>query len=233
MMSFGNRRLSPRLIDCDYLHLVTLRKAICLYAEQFQGQLIDYGAGSKPYRELFVKAHSYQGADFAIDGPGDILLSRDGMIPCDDACFDALLSFQVIEHVPNPSQFLSESFRVIRPGGSLLLTTHGTWPYHPGPDNDDFYRWTAAGLCKDMQNQGFVNVLIDSVCGGVLCLLQQMLVLKDPARKHRRGIAKTIHCTFNLAVNLIGMCLYSLFPDLCQRGDILPICYLVRAKRPQ
>lgn len=227
-----NRRLYPRLADCDYLHLVTLREAIRPFAEQFQGELIDYGAGSKPYRELFCKARSYRGADLTVNDPEDIQLTHDGMIPCDDASFDALLSFQVLEHVPSPSAFLLESLRVIRPGGVLFLTTHGTWPYHPGPDNDDFYRWTNAGLYKELRNLGFVNISVTPVCGGMLCLLQQFLVLRDPARMVRKGLKKVFFNIINLVVNLVGISLNSAIPDRCQRGDIVPICYLVRANRP-
>jgi SAM-dependent methyltransferase len=39
------------------------------------------------------------------------------------AAFDAVLSIEVIEHVPRPGRHLAEIARVTRPGGRLLLTT--------------------------------------------------------------------------------------------------------------
>lgn len=38
-----------------------------------------------------------------------------------DACLDVVLTPHVFEHVPDTDQALSELFRVVRPGGSVLL----------------------------------------------------------------------------------------------------------------
>ena len=37
-----------------------------------------------------------------------------------DASFDFILSFDVLEHVPEPAKAFAECFRVLRPGGALL-----------------------------------------------------------------------------------------------------------------
>ena len=44
-------------------------------------------------------------------------------LPYLDASFDAVVSFQVIEHIENDVLFLKEIFRVLRPGGVVLITT--------------------------------------------------------------------------------------------------------------
>lgn len=44
-------------------------------------------------------------------------------VPFEDNSFDSIVSFQVIEHVKNDKLFLSEIFRILRPGGVALLTT--------------------------------------------------------------------------------------------------------------
>ena len=50
-------------------------------------------------------------------------------IPLADRTFDTVISCETIEHVVNPVQALRESHRVLRPGGTLLLTT----PNYLGP----------------------------------------------------------------------------------------------------
>jgi ubiquinone/menaquinone biosynthesis C-methylase UbiE len=44
-------------------------------------------------------------------------------LPFQDSSFDLVISFQVIEHVPGVSAFLSELHRVTRPGSATLFTT--------------------------------------------------------------------------------------------------------------
>jgi SAM-dependent methyltransferase len=51
-------------------------------------------------------------------------------IPFPPASFDAVTMFDVIEHVPNDAAAIAEAWRVLRPGGALLLSTpRETWRY--------------------------------------------------------------------------------------------------------
>ncbi len=53
-------------------------------------------------------------------GIGLIALEHDYELPFADASYDMVLSFGVLEHVPNDRESLREIFRVLRPGGLLL-----------------------------------------------------------------------------------------------------------------
>lgn len=51
-------------------------------------------------------------------------------LPFGDASFDAVTLFDVIEHVPDDRGAIVEAWRVLRPGGALLLSTpHVSWRY--------------------------------------------------------------------------------------------------------
>lgn len=48
---------------------------------------------------------------------------EDAPLPFSDGSFDVVLSFQVIEHIPDPATYLEEIRRVLRPGGVFIVAT--------------------------------------------------------------------------------------------------------------
>ena len=162
-----NSRASPSVWQPDWLVLRemvrVLRGLLADPALRLEGaEVIDFGCGSRPYESWFAAAGArYRGAD--IDGAHEVAIRADGTLACGDAQFDLAASFQVLEHVWDIATYLRECRRVLRPDGWLLLSTHGTWLYHPHPT--DFRRWTAEGLRREVEAQGFRLVRMEPVVG--------------------------------------------------------------------
>jgi SAM-dependent methyltransferase len=126
------------------------------------GDVLDFGCGSRPYEHWFRSAGArYHGAD--LDGAHEVAVRPDGSLAAADARFDMVTSFQVLEHVWDLATYLTESRRVLKPGGWLLLSTHGSWFYHPHPG--DYRRWTAEGLRREVEVYGFSLVAMRPVVG--------------------------------------------------------------------
>lgn len=53
-------------------------------------------------------------------------------IPFGDARFDAVISFETIEHIDDPAAFLSEIRRVLKPGGFAVISTPNKQVYNDG-----------------------------------------------------------------------------------------------------
>lgn len=106
-------------------------------------RVLDLGCGPKPYRPLFNGVAEYVGVDARQEPQVDVVAPADEL-PFDAGSFDCVLCTQMLEHVPDPPAVVREIHRVLRPGGSALVSTHGTIRYHPNPE--DYYRWTHAGL---------------------------------------------------------------------------------------
>lgn len=155
--AYLRERLEPRPGDPLYLHLSDLGKALADAAKSCAGRTLDYGCGGSPYRGYFPK--DYVRADLAGTPEIDITFGGDSVLPVESASFDLVVSTQVLEHVPQPVAYLTEAHRVLRPGGRMLLTTHGTFEEHGTPY--DYRRWTASGLSGEIAACGF---RIEQVC---------------------------------------------------------------------
>jgi SAM-dependent methyltransferase len=146
------QRTAPDRRDSLYLHLIDLRDALIASLPSAPTNVLDYGCGGSPYRQLF-KGAQYLRADLSGSPNVDFALASDMRVNAESNHFDVVLSTQVVEHVHSPPEYLAEAFRLLKPGGSILLTTHGVFDDHPCPN--DFFRWTAMGLRMEMERAGF------------------------------------------------------------------------------
>lgn len=152
LASERNLRLRPSYTQHGHRHLRLL-------AEQLRGEalrleedavIVDLGCGAMPYRELF--SGDYFGLDMvAMHGVPHALATAENT-PLSSECADVVISTQQLEHVDDPKLVLAEAKRLLQPGGTLLLSTHGVWPYHPDPH--DRWRWTEEGLRKTVSDAG-------------------------------------------------------------------------------
>ena len=149
---YVRQRLEPRPGDPDYIHLSDLMVALGEYRSDEPISVLDYGCGGSPYRSLFPNA-DYKRADFGEMTGLDYVIGDDSRVAEKDGRFDLVLSTQVAEHVSHPAIYFAECSRLLKTGGVVICTTHGTYPEHGCPY--DFQRWTADGLKRDLRNAGF------------------------------------------------------------------------------
>ncbi|KTE23062.1 MULTISPECIES: class I SAM-dependent methyltransferase [unclassified Sphingopyxis] len=165
MPTDAERRLHPRIFDTDWLMLRGMTRVLGQLVTRHvrEGQkVLDFGCGNRPYAPLFKGREAiYLGADFGHEA--DVSIAPDGRIQLADASIDIVISVQVLEHVRNLDVYFAEISRILKPGGILFLSTHGTWLYHPHPE--DHRRWTRVGLINDIETRGFAVREIESIVG--------------------------------------------------------------------
>ncbi|MGV3485744.1 MAG: class I SAM-dependent methyltransferase [Planctomycetaceae bacterium] len=174
--SYLGQRLNPQPGEPLYLVLSDLILSLRPLASQLPLKILDLGCGGSPYRSLFPKS-VYHRADIAGVENLDFEIPTDGpqwRLPAEESSYDLVLSSQVLEHVLDPMSYLQEAHRLVKPGGRLVLSTHGMFEDHGCPY--DFRRWTADGLTADLKSVGFQNIQMSKLTTGpraALFILQQ------------------------------------------------------------
>jgi SAM-dependent methyltransferase len=142
----------------------------------YSGRVIDLGCGNAPYKEKILQvASEYIGVDwdnsFHDTSQVDVFANLSEPLPFDDGYADTVVSFQVMEHLPEPELFLAECYRILRPGGRLFLTVPFMWHVHEAPY--DFFRYTRYGLAHLLKKNRFSQIEIKENTG-----FWQMWILK-------------------------------------------------------
>lgn len=86
-----------------------------------------------------------------------VLLSSAGTLPFKDNSFDLAISIDVIQHVHKGDleRSIKEAFRVLRPGGSLLIRTNVFRRGHHTENTNTYRRFKREELRQLVENAGF------------------------------------------------------------------------------
>jgi SAM-dependent methyltransferase len=160
-----SRKLRPRLWEPTFLlNRALVRSLRRLVPRHFPpdrvGRILDVGCGSMPYRGLFPQ-DSYLGCDIDPASPAVASCPADALA-FPDRSFDAVVAFQLLEHVTEPWRVMGEIARVLRPGGKALITVPFLFPFHASPQ--DYFRYTHQGVAELAAASGFRLVEVDGQC---------------------------------------------------------------------
>jgi SAM-dependent methyltransferase len=104
-----------------------------------------------------VSAVALERARRRLPGARLVELEPDAPLPLGDSGFDLVLCAETIEHVRDVQLFLSEIRRVLRPGGTLALTTPAYLSLGPRPDplSPHLRQFTRRSLSRVLDELGF------------------------------------------------------------------------------
>jgi SAM-dependent methyltransferase len=146
---------------------ITLDRFIAAHATD--RRTLDIGAQNGPYGAHFPRRVGLDirpGAGVRIIGDAQALGIR-------DAAFEVVLCTEVLEHLPEPQKAIDEIFRVLEPGGSLLLTTRFLFPIHDAPH--DYFRFTKYGLRHLLRRFEIVELREETDTVSTLAVLLQRM----------------------------------------------------------
>ena len=119
-------RRHPALTQFDYLHLKTLVAGLERAIASLPGPVVDVldvWCGSRPYDDLLPAGARCIGLDVEGNPYGVADLVSNDLLPFDDASFDLVMCVQSFHYMDDPGAVVTEMARVLRPGGSALVSS--------------------------------------------------------------------------------------------------------------
>ncbi|MGB9378064.1 MAG: class I SAM-dependent methyltransferase [Mycobacteriales bacterium] len=162
------------------------------------GRLIDVGCGVKPHQKFLAnRVSEHVGIDLEDGTHGTAAVDRIGSAyetgeP--DGKADTVLLSQVFEHLEEPAKGLDESYRILTPGGHLVLSTDFAWHLHEEPR--DFFRYSPYGLRYLVEQAGFEVLAVQPVTGAWFLLFQEAAyAVRRIARRNPLALALSLPLT--------------------------------------
>jgi SAM-dependent methyltransferase len=108
---------------------------------KLDGKCLDLGGGANAsYRSKLVVSGELHSVNLDAGMAPDILADLNVELPVDAGTYDAVISFNTLEHIENDFMALSEMMRVLKPGGHFHLIVPFLYRVHGAPC--DYHRHT-------------------------------------------------------------------------------------------
>ena len=137
------------------------------YSRYYKGSLYDLGCGTRIYEQYFLQfADKYTGVDWGAsvhELKADVLADLNKPLPIESNSADTIVCLSVLEHLCEPQTLLNEAFRIMKPGGAIILQVPWQWWIHEAPY--DFFRYTPYGLKYMFEKAGFGNIEVEPTTG--------------------------------------------------------------------
>jgi SAM-dependent methyltransferase len=135
----GRERLNPSLTNPSWLVLRRRREIFRKWLARVDSHdldVLDVGGRIQPYRRLLEgRVRRYMAVDLR-QSPLVSVVGSGEHVPFKEAQFNLIICTQVLEYIPEPAAVIAEIYRVLKPGGVLLLSVPAVFPR-----DSDHDRW--------------------------------------------------------------------------------------------
>lgn len=223
-------RRHPRRTQFDYLHLRQLvddLRAALGRLEAPVRDVLDVFSGTRPYDDLFPAGSRLVSFDVEGNPYGIADVSSAEFLPFPDNSFDLVTCIEAFQYVEEPERGVAEIRRVLRPGGTVLISVPFMWEYdrsilerrYTGPELADLLR-------------GWDDVIVVENGGRAVAWTTLTGTLLERVRLRLPRPARTLCSPVFLLLNGVGAVLDALERRESDGPITLPMNLLVTARRP-
>jgi len=161
------------------------------YEHLYKGVILDIGGRDRgKFRKPKSKVEKWIFADINKKHSPDVVLDVAEMKQIKSESINVVSAIELFEHVKNPRQGIEECYRVLKKGGTMILSAPFLYPVHNDPY--DYQRWTEIKWELESKRAGF-RILNVEIMGRFFTILMehQKLFIKSFPKNIRRLLKLT------------------------------------------
>ena len=133
---------------------------------ELSGKVLDLGGDKRSeYSKLFRGDFTITTIDINPKAQPDIVADLEKPLPVGNESYNDVLMINVLEHIYDFKQLVSEAARVLKPSGKVVVIVPYMFPYHPSPG--DYHRFSKTALERLLGDAGFADVRARALGSGV------------------------------------------------------------------
>jgi SAM-dependent methyltransferase len=233
LQAIRNSRRHPRRTQFDYLHVRYLLRDLtsALARRQDAHDVLDVWCGSRPYEDLLPPTAQWVGLDVEENPYGVADVVSNVVLPFADESFDLVTCIEAFQWIPDPQHAVSEFRRVLRPGGSVLVTLPFAFEYDRAVPESRytehelrafFEGWTDLDITENGGRAVVWTVLTESILAG----MEQRL------GRAARVLLRPVFGAAYVALNGLGGAVATLEDRYAGAHVTLPMNLMLTAERP-
>lgn len=189
---------------------------------QLSGSVLDLGGSRRSgYHELLKGKHKIIVNNFEQAENEDLSFDLEKIFPEKDATWDAVLCINVLEHIYDYKNVVSETYRILSREGQAVFAVPFLIQVHPSPN--DHWRFTQQTLERIFKDAGFKKVKIIPIGTGVFGAVSQMI--SNP-------LHFSVLRSFSFALSrFVDMIICRLMPNSVYNKNFYTLGYVIRADK--
>lgn len=201
-----------------------LEKFLAKYATD--ERVLDVGSGGSSYDRFFPNRLT---VDIDPKRKPEIVADAQNL-PFKDDEFSFILCTEMLEHVKDPFKVEKEFYRILKKGGTLVLTTRFVFPLHDTPH--DYWRFTKYGLQELFKEWNIVELVGETRTFSTIGALFQRIAFQSKLRFNK--LAKLKLFIWASVFDKLNWLITKEYGDIKHKNsevDIMPTGYYLVCKK--